>query len=221
MLSLIIALTVSADVVRSPVGVAPTSKRPGVEKLNTRIASRVAEVLVSEGLDGAIDVSTTGQRLKKAGIADPTTCAAGQQCALRLAALLGPHAVLVAIDVSKFGSALDIRLEALAADAPSPIATADLSVEATKWKEGSASAFTAFAKELKAHLVVKEEPRTPPPEPPPPVVLTPRETPAPPAVVERPSSSRRVIGFALVGTAAVAAVGAIIFGVLADRKSVV
>lgn len=220
MLSLVIALTLSADVARTPIGVAPTSRRPGVEKLGPKVAARVAELLISESIDPVLDVTTTGQRLKKAGIADPTTCAAGQQCALRLASLLGPHAVLVSVDVSKFGASLDIRVEALAADSPTPIASADLSVEAAKWKDLSNTSLMAFAKELKTKLVVKTEPPPPlvvdaPVEP----VLTP-STPEPaPQVVTAPS--RRPVGIGLAVGAGVAAVvaGVLLIAALGDKAT--
>lgn len=221
MLSLVIALTLSADVVRTPVGVAPTSRRPGVEKLTPKVAARVAELLIAESIDPVLDVTTTGQRLKKAGIADPTTCAAGQQCALRLASLLGPHAVLVSVDVSKFGASLDIRVEALAADATAPIASADMSVDAAKWKDLSSTGLLAFAKELKTKLVVKEEPPPPslvvdkPVEP----VLTPKDPEPAPQVVAAPS--RRPIGIGLAVGAGVAAVvaGALLVAGLADKAT--
>lgn len=220
MLSLVIALTLSADVARTPVGVAPTSRRPGVEKLGPKVAARVAELLISESIDPVLDVTTTGQRLKKAGIADPTTCAAGQQCALRLAALLGPHAVLVSVDVSKFGSSLDIRVEALAADATTPIASADLSVDAAKWKDLSNTSLMAFAKELKTKLVVKSEPPPPlvvdkPVEP----VLTPKDPEPAPQVVTAPN--RRPIGIGLAVGAGVAAVvaGVLLIAALGDKAT--
>ncbi|MER2565694.1 MAG: hypothetical protein ABTQ32_33535 [Myxococcaceae bacterium] len=221
MLSLVIALTLSADVVRTPVGVAPTSRRPGVEKLTPKVAARVAELLIAESIDPVLDVTTTGQRLKKAGIADPTSCAAGQQCALRLASLLGPHAVLVSVDVSKFGASLDIRVEALAADATAPIASADMSVDAAKWKDLSSTALLAFAKELKTKLVVKEEP------PPPPLVvdrpvdpvMTPKDPEPAPQVVAAPN--RRPIGIGLAVGAGVAAVvaGVLLVAASADKAT--
>ncbi|MBM4782246.1 MAG: hypothetical protein GQE15_31590 [Archangiaceae bacterium] len=221
MLSLVIALTLSADVARTPVGVAPTSRRPGVEKLGPKVAARVAELLISESIDPVLDVTTTGQRLKKAGIADPTTCAAGQQCALRLAALLGPHAVLVSVDVSKFGPSLDIRVEALAADATTPIASADLSVDAAKWKELSNSSLMAFAKELKTKLVVKSEPPPPPLVVDKPVepVLTPKDPEPAPQVVTAPS--RRPVGIGLAVGAGVAAVvaGVLLVAALGDKAT--
>lgn len=221
MLSLVIALTLSADVVRTPVGVAPTSRRPGVEKLTPKVAARVAELLIAESIDPVLDVTTTGQRLKKAGIADPTTCAAGQQCALRLASLLGPHAVLVSVDVSKFGASLDIRVEALAADATAPIASADMSVDAAKWKDLSSTGLLAFAKELKTKLVVKEEPPPPPLVVDKPVepVLTPKDPEPAPQVVAAPS--RRPIGIGLAVGAGVAAVvaGVLLVAALADKAT--
>lgn len=219
MLSLVIALTLSADVARTPVAVAPTSRRPGVEKLGPKVAARVAELLISESIDPVLDVTTTGQRLKKAGIADPTTCAAGQQCALRLASLLGPHAVLVSVDVSKFGSSLDIRVEALAADAPTPIASADLSVDAAKWKDLSNTSLMAFAKELKTKLVVKGEPPPLVVDAPVEPVLTPKDPEPAPVVVTAPS--RRPVGIGLAVGAGVAAVvaGVLLIAALGDKAT--
>lgn len=220
MLSLVVALTMSADLVRAPVGVASISRRPGVEKVAPKVVSRVAELLISEGVDQALDVTTTQQRLKKAGSGDSTACAGGQQCALKLATALGPHAVLVTVDVSKFGAELDIRLEALAADATAPIATADVNVDAGKWKELSSSNLGAFVKELKGKLVVVETPaQVVPPKKDEPVATVlepkPKPQPLPPA-----APKLRPVGFALVGVAGAAVVvTAVLLGLSAADHS--
>lgn len=219
MLSLVVALTLSADLVRAPVGVSLVSRRAGVEKLAPKVASRVSELLISEGVDPLFDTVTTAQRLKKAGGGDVAACEARQQCALKLAGLLGPNAVLITIDVSKLKNTLDLRLEALSVDAQAPLATADLSVDAANWKELSSAGLLSFVKELKTKLVVKEAPPKPPDTP----VKAQLEPPPPPPdpVPLEPVASRKPIGIVLVSVAGVAAVTAgVLLGLaLADRAT--
>lgn len=218
MFCLVVALTLSADLVRAPVGVAAISRRPGVEKVAPRVVSRLGELLISEGVADALDASTTAQRLKKAGTVEASTCAGGQQCALKLAAALGPHAVLIAIDVSKFGASLDIRIEALPSDGDSPIATADVSVDAVKWKELSSASLLAFVQDLKAKLVITEPPPLPPTDPPKEIVLEPRRL-SPPAPAAAPKL--RGVGITLVAVSGLAAVvSAIVLGLaLSDQAT--
>jgi len=219
MLSLVVALTLSADLVRAPVGVSLVSRRAGVEKLAPKVASRVSELLISEGVDPLFAAVTNAQRLKKAGGGDVAACEARQQCALKLAGLLGPNAVLVTIDVSKLKNTLDLRLEALSVDAQAPLATADLSVDAANWKELSSAGLLSFAKEVRTKLVVKAEPPKPPDAP-----VTPQLEPPPPRldpVWQEPVASRKPIGIVLVSVAGVAAVAAgVLLGLaLGDRAT--
>jgi hypothetical protein len=180
--SLVVALSVSqVDELRTPVSIALTSRRPNAETAASRIAARLFELLKREGIADVRDDARTVKELKAAGFSDPRSCNGGQTCSGRLAVLLGPKAVLVAVDVGKVSRSLAIHLEAFAADLSEPLLAIDIEVREDKWADQSLADLTSFARQLKDKLAVAAPIAvvTPPPD-------SPRETKLEPAPIAAP-----------------------------------
>jgi hypothetical protein len=226
MLSLVLAASLAqAPEVRTPVGVALTSKRPGAEAVAGKIAARVFDVLTREGVAGLLTTDATAKELTASGFSDPRSCQGTRACLTKLAILLGPRAVVVGVDVGKVGKTLAIHLEAVAADQEKPLARLDVSSSFDGWGDAMSVPIVVFARDVKAGVQIARDV----PAPPPPAVAladdAPRArelTPAPvvPAVTEAlpaaRTSSGRVLPWVLTGAAVVAAGSAATFGVLAS-----
>lgn len=167
MLSLVLiqlALT-QAPEVRSPVAVVMTSKRPGAEQVAPKIAQRVYDSFKREGVGGLLDDPGSVKELRSAGFSDPKSCQAAKDCLRKLAILVGPHAVIVGVDVGKIGKTLAIHLEAVAADSEESLGTLDVSSSLTGWSDAMAAPIVVFVRDVKAGLSLKKN--EPPPPPPP------------------------------------------------------
>lgn len=227
MLAFVLAasLAQSADV-RAPVAVVLTSKRPGAEAASVKIATRVYEVLKKEQVGGLLNAKDAAKELKASGFSDPRTCQGTRACLSKLAVLLGAKAVVIGVDVGKVGKTLAIHLDAIAADQDKPLASLDVSSSFDGWSDAMSAPIVVFVRDVKAGLEL-----APPPPPPPPVAAVsppdaprvsepkPELTPAPkdePLVVVKPAGGGvpRAVPWALAGTAAAAAGGAVVLGVL-------
>lgn len=210
---------------RSPVGVVLTSRRPNTESLAPKVAARVVEVLKREGV-AALDDARVVKELKGAGFSDPRSCNGGQACSAKLAVLLGPKAVLVAVDVAKLGGSVAIHLEAFASDLPEALAVADITAKEEKWSDQSLADITSFARRLKDKLTIAAKLAVTPPPPPPverPVdptdqpknaTLTPTE-PTRTDVTQQGPAPSRAVPIALVSGAGALTVAAGVLGALA------
>ncbi|MCA2978610.1 MAG: hypothetical protein INH41_14190 [Myxococcaceae bacterium] len=185
MLSCLVAVAVVLGAEAGPVAVVATSKRPGAEALGPKVAARVLELLRRESVSDTLDDAKTLAVLKAAEFPDPRACNGGKKCSQRLALLLGPRAVLVSVDVAKFGKSLTIHLEAHAAAGGDSLAVADVTAAADAWKEQSAVGFITFARELARRLAP-----APPPSGPVAKADAPREAPLTSAVTPPPVEPR-------------------------------
>lgn len=217
---------------RAPVGVVLTSRRPNTDAFAPKIAVKVVEVLRREGVTDVRDDAKVTKELKAAGFSDPRSCNGGQTCSARLAVLLGPRAVLVAVDIGKVGKSLAIHLEAFAADQPDPLAVADLSAREDKWADQSLADITTFVRQLKEKLPLPVKVATTPPPPPPPDVKKTPDAPVKTKLEPSPKESRadltdtaqapsKVPAIVVASGAGVAAIAAGVFGGLAasDRAT--
>lgn len=226
-----LALTQTPEL-RGPVAVTLTSRRPNTDAFTPKVAARVVEVLKREGVADVRDDARSVKDLKAAGFSDPRSCNGGQSCSAKLAVLLGPRAVLVAVDVGKVGKSLAIHLEAFAADLPEPIAVADITARDDKWADQSLAEITTFARQVKDRLpVTPVKVATAPPPPPDPTSKS--DAPVKPALEPKPDTGRtdltdtadpgasKVPAIAVASAAGVAAVVAGVFAGLAasDRAT--
>ncbi|MDP1915048.1 MAG: hypothetical protein Q8L14_02300 [Myxococcales bacterium] len=216
---------------RAPIGVVLTSRRPNTDAFAPKIAAKVVEVLKREGIADVRDDAKATKELKAAGFSDPRSCNGGQTCSARLAVLLGPKAVLVAVDVGKVGKSLAIHLEAFAADQPEPLAVADLTAREDKWADQSLADITTFVRQVKEKLPLPVKVAVTPPPPPPDVKKTP-DAPVKTSLEPTPSDTRtdltdtaqapsKVPAIVVASGAGVAAIAAGVFGALAasDRAT--
>ena len=224
-----LALGQSAEV-RAPVAVVMTSRRPGSEAVAPKIAQRVFDSFKREGVGGLLDDAATGKELRSAGFSDPKSCQGTKACLGKLAILLGPHAVVVSIDVGKVGKTLAIHLEAVAADRDESLATLDVSASLNGWSDAMSAPIVVFVRDVKAGLELKKKGATvvdsPPPSPPLEVARTdaPKKTelvpppkkdePAVDLVDPGPSKPPRVAAWVFAGSAAATAGVAVAFGVM-------
>ncbi|MBE2253088.1 MAG: hypothetical protein IAE78_26380 [Myxococcus sp.] len=218
---------------RAPVGVVLTSRRPNTDAFAPKIAARVVEVLKREGVGDVRDDARSTKELKAAGFSDPRSCNGGQTCSARLAVLLGPKAVIVAVDVGKVGKSLAIHLEAFAADLPdTTLAVADIAAREDKWADQSLADVTTFVRQLKGKLALPAKVAVTPPPPPPPdekkqpdapvkTTLEPTTTQERTDLVEPAPAPSKVPAIAVASGAGAAAIAAGIFGALAasDRAT--
>ncbi len=151
---------------RAPIGVVLTSRRPNTDVFAPKIAAKVVEVLKREGVAEVRDDARASKDLKAAGFSDPRSCNGGQSCSARLAVLLGPKAVLVAVDIGKVGKSLAIHLEAFAADQTDALAVADITTREDKWADQGLADITTFVRQLKDKLPVPAKVAVMPPPPP-------------------------------------------------------
>lgn len=234
MLSLLLiqlALGQSAEV-RTPVAVVITSKRPGAEAVAPKIAQRVFDSFKREGVGGLLDDAAAIKEVQGAGFSDPKSCQGTRACLSKLAVLLGAKAVVVGVDVGKVGKTLAIHLEAVAADRDESLATLDVSSSLNGWSDAMSAPIVVFVRDVKAGLELKK--KVEPPPPPPPLEVAKTDTPkktdlepkprveAPVSGVEKDAGGKppKIAAWAVAGGAAVAAGGAVAFGIVsAGAKS--
>ena len=168
--------------------------------------------LAVEGLPQALEPAAAAARLKLANL-DPKACQGATPCLIKLAAALGPRAVVIGVDVGKIGKSLAVHLEAVAADSADTLGLTDFSASADKLEGEISPPIAAFLKEIAPHLGAAEKTASSPwaDDAPKTVKLEPK--PAEPAhveVVARPEEPnrrpRRLLPWALAG-GAVAALG--------------
>jgi len=165
-----------APAAAAPVAVVVSSKRPGADAFSGPAAVRVHAALVREGVPAAdaLDDVATGKKIKAAGFSDPRSCQGGASCLAKLALLLGPHAVVVGVDVGKVGSQLALRLEAVSAQTGKPVFSTEISAPVEGWGDKVAVPIALFARQL-----VQELATLAPPKPLPPPVVEVRPLPEP------------------------------------------
>lgn len=186
----------------------------------------MVEVLKREGIAGLLDDARVVKELKGAGFSDPRSCNGGQACSAKLAVLLGPKAVLVAVDVAKLGSSVAIHLEGFASDLPEALAVADITAKEDKWGDQSLADITSFARRLKEKLPIAVKVAVTPPPPPP--LDKPTDRPKDTKLTTTPTTERtdlkapaepaptsKVPAIALVSVAGAAAIAAAVLGVSA------
>lgn len=222
-------LTASPD--QGPITVLVASKRAGAEAFTAKVATKVHQTLLANGTAGVLDDGAGAKLVKKAG-GDARNCAGGTECLAKTAALLGPKAVVIGVDVGKIAKTLAIHVEAVRAGANEPLAIADFTAPADTWADQSAEPLTAFAKQVAEKLVAPETPPvakaddikrpsdapndtnlTPPPQP----------TTSPAVTASRSSSSSgKIVPVIAVGVAAAALITSGIFlGLGMSEKGVV
>lgn len=157
-----------------PLAVVVSSKRPGAEGVAASVAIRVHAALVREGFATALDDISTEKMVKAAGFSDARNCQGGANCLVKLALLLGPHAVVVGVDVGKVGTQLALRLEAVSAESGASLLITDVAAPAASWGDQAALPITLFARHVVAAVTAaprlaepaKVEPGRPSPPPP-------------------------------------------------------
>ncbi len=165
----------SAGADRAPIGVVLSSKRAGAEQISKKLVDRVTAVLRKEGV-GTLTADALNAQLKEAGLDDPRSCDGADGCLQKLAGVLGPHAVIIGVDVGKIQKNLAIHLSAMASDAAEPIAVQDFIAKEDKWLDQSNTPLLAFVHDLKANLKARVTP----------VVDTPADPPVKPVVRDVP-----------------------------------
>ncbi|MBL8949804.1 MAG: hypothetical protein JNK82_03445 [Myxococcaceae bacterium] len=182
MFAFVTAFVVAQTPLRGPVVVSASQRTgSGVAAVSLALATQVKDLIERE--------SGVKVGLEKGG--DASACGGQLACLVAVATKLGPHAVVVVVDAGKAGKNLAVHLEALAADATEPLATADFLVPAKSWQEAANAAVTVFARNVADKLPL---PRAPEPaatvDAPRAVELTPSTPPGPlPAVTAESSST--------------------------------
>lgn len=219
MLALVLILTLAQVDTREPVAVVLTSKRPGAETLAPKISQRVVDSLKREGLTEVFDVARAAKELRALGFSDPRSCQGTRSCLAKLAVLLGPHAIVIGVDVGRVGKTLAIHLEAVAADQEAPLAALDVSSSLDGWSDAMSAPIVVFARDVKAGQVIKravvEVPPTPPPDAPTATHLEPTTNPDP--SLNQPELTARSVPIAawvVTGGAIASAIAAVTFGIL-------
>jgi hypothetical protein len=181
-----------APAASAPIAVVVSSKRPGAEVYSPGIAARVYAALLREGVPvaDALDDLAAGKKVKAAGFSDARNCQGGASCLVKLAVLLGPHAVVVGVDVGKISNQLALRLDAVSAETGKSLLVTDVTAPAETFGDKAAVPIALFARQLVGlakqaappPTIVKAEPvviappvadaprvsnLTPPPTPPP------------------------------------------------------
>ncbi len=203
-LILVVLAQVSAN---DPVAVVVASKRPGADAAAQKVATRMTAALTAAGFKAPIDDAATVKLLKKQKL-NPRDCQGASPCVLKLAAALGPAALIVAVDVGRIGDSLAIHVEAATGDG---VSRGILDVPSdVDLKSGQIDAFDGFAKTLAEKLA--PTPAIPvaalPADAPKSTTLAPSVTEPPRVIVARstgPSTMRR----ALPWVAGAGAVGAL------------
>ncbi len=175
-----LALAQTAEV-RSPVAVVLASQRPGAETVAPQIVQWVLESFKREGVSGLLDDAATKRELAMLGSSvELRSCEGLRTCLSKLGFLLGPRAVVVGVDVGRFGKTLAIHLEAIAADSGDRLGTLHVSSLVDGWNEAMTASMGPFVRDVKASLEVAKEaaPTTvvSPPHPPRPMTAS-AETP--------------------------------------------
>lgn len=202
----LIAAALLAQSSPRPVAVLASSKRPAVDQYVTVFTARAHAVLKREGVAPLIEEAAAWEQLKLAGVSDPRGCQGSRACVARMATILGPHTVVVGIDVGKAGQSLAVIMEAVAADTGLAIHTSEFEVPIAKYSDASALPVTLFARELKKKLdadrpVVVEKAKDAPVQ----VALVPAPAPSrPPELISTPARSGArtglgVVSFSLAG----------------------
>lgn len=219
MLAFVLTLTLAQADTREPVAVVLTSKRPGAEALAPKISQRVLDSLKREGLTEVFDVARAAKELRTLGFSDPRSCQGTRSCLAKLAVLLGPHAIVIGVDVGRVGKTLAIHLEAVAADQEAPLAALDVSASLDGWSDAMSAPIVVFARDVKAGQVIKravaETPPTPPPDAPTATHLEPTANPDPSLTQPQPTGRKAPIAaWVVTGGAIASAIAAITFGIL-------
>lgn len=152
-----LALAQTAEV-RSPVAVVLASQRPGAETVAPQIVQWVLESFRREGVSGLLDDAATKRELAMLGSsAELRSCEGLRTCLSKLGFLLGPKAVVVGVDVGRFGKTLAIHLEAIAADSGDRLGTLHVSSLVSDWNEAMTASMGPFVRDVKASLAVAKE----------------------------------------------------------------
>jgi hypothetical protein len=215
----LLTYTLAQAVTREPVAVVQSSRRPGAEAQAPKISQRVVDSLRREGVGELLEVARAAKELRALGFSDPRTCQGTQACLAKLAVLLGPHAIVVGVDVGRVGKTLAIHLDAVAADQEAPLASLDVSSSLDGWSDAMSAQIVVFARDVKAGLVIKRAVDVPPPLPPPDAPVTQQLLPPPSLGPAHPSPqltarAPRVGAFVLGGGALASAIAAVTFGLL-------
>jgi hypothetical protein len=136
---------------REPIAVLVASKRPGADASAAKVAARVSKGLTDEGLARALDPGAAAAQLRQAKL-DPRACQGATPCLIKLAAALGPRAVVIGVDVGKIGKSLAVHLEAVAADSADTLGLTDFSASADMVDNELAVPIAAFLKEVAPRL---------------------------------------------------------------------
>jgi hypothetical protein len=181
LLSAWLMMTAAADgPLREPVVVLVSSKRAGAESIAREVAASVRSQLMRES------ARTVGD---KAGTEDASACQGQPVCLRKIAAFLGPHALVIGVDVGKSARSLAIHLDAVTADAPDVLATAEFLVPVKGWKEQSMAALSVFVHNVVDKLPQPAAGASPAPAPAPGREDAPVAQPSPSPAVVVPSSS--------------------------------
>ena len=148
-------LTASPE--QGPVVVLVASKRAGAEAFTAKVATKVQQTLLANGVAGALDDAAGAKLVKKAG-GDARACQGGTECLAKTALLLGPKALVIGVDVGKIARTLAIHVEAVRAGGVEPLAVADFTAPADTWADQSAELLVPFAKQLAEKLEAAETP---------------------------------------------------------------
>lgn len=152
-----LALAQTAEV-RSPVAVVLASQRPGAETVAPQIVQWVLESFKREGVSGLLDDAATKRELAMLGSsAELRSCEGLRTCLSKLGFLLGPKAVVVGVDVGRFGKTLAIHLEAIAADSGDRLGTLHVSSLVDDWREAMTASMGPFVRDVKVSLEVAKE----------------------------------------------------------------
>jgi hypothetical protein len=151
LLALLTAQAPSSEL--GPVVVVVTSMRPGSDALRARVAERVLETCRREGLVIPFELGA---------VAAPRSCNGTRACVSRLAVVVGPRAVVVGVDVAEVAGQLSISLQAIAADAATPLASVDLLAPVASWEDGTVEGMTRFARKVREGLAPAQRSAAPP-----------------------------------------------------------
>ncbi len=200
MLAVLLLATLSAT---RPVDVVVSRAVDVPSKESAEVAEQLVAALRDEGLTVA-SASDTAARLRSLGSPRSETCAAARPCVARLGALLQSH-LIISIDLGRIGGQLAAAVEA--------INPADTKlVQDRAGNAPFAPLFKAFAKQLRPRV-----PDVPAPEPK--VSLVPdTPSPEPQIAVDAPTPLPVKVTAIAGGTAAAAAIAALMVGVVTNGQ---
>jgi hypothetical protein len=171
------------------------------------IVARVCDVLAANGIVGVGDPKDALARLRAAGVADPTSCAAKRPCVAKLGEVL-QTATVVSIDVGRVGDLLAVGLEAIEVDTGRRLVTHVASFAADSSSAGLVTQVEQFAERLRPEL--------PKASPPPPLVPieaaadSPRLQSVAPGQAKPAKVDLKLVKWGVAGVAAASGVSAIV-----------